>query len=236
MRSRPTCKRKMGFPRPSQGETESLLVKQKPWSQCTPRNTHSWILVFGNFCQTHHIHTSIHHVKAPSHTRNCLEKIGGKKTFLNAQNRKKNSKRQTIHGDHIYKYFELLVCHSHQMPMAMTPFRLCSLVLFLSCALVAESKFMVYKTGQSVVPGKLNVHLVPHTHNDVGWRKTVDQYYVGSNYTADEGCVENILDSLIPALLANKNRRFIYVEQAPISFSFLLFIFFRFLAENWIEI
>ncbi|CBI15496.3 unnamed protein product, partial [Vitis vinifera] len=56
----------------------------------------------------------------------------------------------------------------------------------------------------------LNVHLVPHTHNDVGWRKTVDQYYVGSNYTADEGCVENILDSLIPALLANKNRRFIY--------------------------
>lgn len=149
---------------------------------------------------------------------------------------KKNSKRQTIHGDHIYKYFELLVCHSHQMPMAMTPFRLCSLVLFLSCALVAESKFMVYKTGQSVVPGKLNVHLVPHTHNDVGWRKTVDQYYVGSNYTADEGCVENILDSLIPALLANKNRRFIYVEQAPISFSFLLFIFFRFLAENWIEI
>jgi hypothetical protein len=32
-------------------------------------------------------------------------------------------------------------------------------------------------------------------------------------------CVQNVLDSLVPALLADKNRKFIYVEQAIKAFS-----------------
>ena len=30
---------------------------------------------------------------------------------------------------------------------------------------------------------ELTVHIVPHTHDDVGWLKTVDQYFYGANNT-----------------------------------------------------
>ncbi|KAM7251764.1 hypothetical protein ACFE04_023647 [Oxalis oulophora] len=79
---------------------------------------------------------------------------------------------------------------------------------------VVESKYIAYNTSSGIDPGKLNVHLVPHTHDDVGWLKTVDQYYVGSNNSIQGACVQNVLDSLVPSLLADKNRKFIYVEQA----------------------
>ncbi|KAK8540344.1 hypothetical protein V6N13_038897 [Hibiscus sabdariffa] len=70
-----------------------------------------------------------------------------------------------------------------------------------------ESKYMVYNTTSKTVPGKLNVHLVAHSHDDVGWLKTVDQYYVGSNNSIQGACVQNVLDSIVPALLADKNRK-----------------------------
>ncbi|KAL3722920.1 hypothetical protein ACJRO7_035159 [Eucalyptus globulus] len=86
--------------------------------------------------------------------------------------------------------------------------------LVLAGILCAESKFMSYNTSAGIDHGKLNVHLVPHTHDDVGWLKTVDQYYVGSNNSIQGACVQNVLDSLWPALLADKNRKFIYAEMA----------------------
>lgn len=60
----------------------------------------------------------------------------------------------------------------------------------------------------------LNVHIVAHTHDDVGWLKTVDQYYYGSKKETQKASVKDILDSVIEELSKDPNKRFIYVESA----------------------
>ncbi|KAL3829432.1 hypothetical protein ACJIZ3_018234 [Penstemon smallii] len=82
------------------------------------------------------------------------------------------------------------------------------------CFSSVKSTYIAYNTTSGVAPGKINVHLVPHSHDDVGWLKTVDQYYVGANNSIRGACVQNVLDSVISALLDDKNRKFIYVEMA----------------------
>ena len=60
----------------------------------------------------------------------------------------------------------------------------------------------------------LQVHIVPHTHDDVGWRKTVEQYFYGWNDTMDpRGHVRDILSTAVEALLEHEARTFTYVEQ-----------------------
>ncbi|XP_025796134.1 probable alpha-mannosidase At5g66150 [Panicum hallii] len=66
----------------------------------------------------------------------------------------------------------------------------------------------------TVAGGKLHVHLVPHSHDDVGWLKTVDQYYLGSNNSIQRACVINTLDSVVDALAKDPARKFVVVEQA----------------------
>ena len=46
----------------------------------------------------------------------------------------------------------------------------------------------------------INVHLIPHSHDDVGWVKTVDEYY--------KVRVRRIYDTVIEALWANEKRRY----------------------------
>ncbi|XP_033744944.1 lysosomal alpha-mannosidase-like isoform X2 [Pecten maximus] len=82
----------------------------------------------------------------------------------------------------------------------------------------SEQVSSVDKCGYNSCPqtrdDMINVHLIPHTHDDVGWLKTVDQYYYGDLNSIQTAGVQYILDSVIPELLRDPSKRFIYVEVA----------------------
>jgi Glycosyl hydrolases family 38 N-terminal domain len=70
---------------------------------------------------------------------------------------------------------------------------------------------------QASLASKLRIHVVPHTHDDAGWLKTVDQYYVGSRQKIQLAGVQYILDTVVQCLQADPARRFTYAEIAFFS-------------------
>ncbi|XP_008200174.3 lysosomal alpha-mannosidase [Tribolium castaneum] len=82
-----------------------------------------------------------------------------------------------------------------------------SLLVLLSTTLVlTHSQNCGYNSCPQWDPNALNVHLVPHSHDDLGWLKTVDKYYFQD--------VQNVIGSVIGALKQNPDRKFIQVETA----------------------
>ena len=76
------------------------------------------------------------------------------------------------------------------------------------------NSYKLFKGCPKANPDMLNIHLVPHSHDDVGWLKTVDQYYFGSRNNIQFAGVNYIIDSVVQALLEDPARRFIQVETA----------------------
>ena len=79
-----------------------------------------------------------------------------------------------------------------------------------------------YEACEPVKNGVVNVHLVPHTHDDTGWEKTLGQYYYGSAnsipglsfWGGHHSGVQYIIDTVIEELQKNPKRKFVWVELA----------------------
>lgn len=56
------------------------------------------------------------------------------------------------------------------------------------------------------------MHVVPHSHMDTGWEKTVDEYYSGLEGKITHAGVEQIFTNTINELVREKNRRFTFAE------------------------
>ena len=134
-----------------------------------------------------------------------------------------------VHCRRQYLYFDHLVDGDHvsTAPMKFSPSSVAVAVgaavvfealLGAEIAPAVEASSVDGSQSQATLPcetgddGTLNVHLVPHTHDDVGWLKTPHQYYFGFNNTIQNCAVKYILDTAIAALAQNPNRTFTYVE------------------------
>jgi len=63
------------------------------------------------------------------------------------------------------------------------------------------------------IDNNVTVHLIPHSHDDVGWLKTVDAYFEGTDQHIARAEVSIILDEVTEALMEDPTKTFVEVEM-----------------------
>jgi len=64
------------------------------------------------------------------------------------------------------------------------------------------------------------IHIVPHSHDDVGWLKTLDQYFDGTENGIQWTGVSDTINTVVDSLLQNPARRFVQIEMKFFSMWF----------------
>jgi Glycosyl hydrolases family 38 N-terminal domain len=70
------------------------------------------------------------------------------------------------------------------------------------------------QAGASLKDTPLTIHLLPHSHDDVGWKKTVDEYFYGTNMKTSHGAVQFTIQTVLEMLISDPNKKFQLVEMA----------------------
>ncbi|EDW52191.1 GM12694 [Drosophila sechellia] len=69
-------------------------------------------------------------------------------------------------------------------------------VAFLALQAKSAQAVCGYESCHETKSNMINIHLVPHSHDDVGWLKTVDQYYYGHRNNIQHAGVQYIIDTV----------------------------------------
>ncbi|WIA23312.1 hypothetical protein OEZ85_000079 [Tetradesmus obliquus] len=89
------------------------------------------------------------------------------------------------------------------------------LLLLLLWVQAAASRSALYNTSGARINGKLNVHIISHTHNDPGWLRSYAQYHRPFELDGRViGGVEAILETVVSSLVDNPDRTFVYADLA----------------------
>ena len=76
-----------------------------------------------------------------------------------------------------------------------------AVVLALACVAATVHAAPTRGHAAAVVP---EIWIIPHSHDDTGWQRTVDEYHVED--------VRYIITETVRALMANRNRTFVQVR------------------------